>query len=327
MIKNVAIGAAASAAVIVVLAGCHRGEEHRGALQGIVEFDERDLGFEVGGRVQKVTVDEGDPIAPGQLLAALDDSLVATQRSEAEHQAGAARASTDLIKEGARAEEIRAMAARVEAARAEEQMLETNLERERRLLAKNAATPATVDDLDARHRAAVAQRRSLEAQLGALREGSRRPEITGAEERAGAAQAALELVDERLRLYQLRALEPGTVLERDVDPGEVVGPGTPVVTVADIDHPYADVFVPESRVAGMQIGQHARVEVDGGGTPLLGRVEHIERRTEFTPRFLFSESERPNLVVRVRVRIDDPHHRLHAGLPAFVTLAPEEPPR
>ena len=271
MIKNIA--AVAAAVAVAVLAGCHRGQDHPGALQGIVEFDQRDLGFEVGGRVEKVTVNEGDQVAPGQLLAALDDSLVATQRTEAEHQAGAARASTDLVKEGARAEEIRAMAARVEAARAEEQMLETNLERERRLLAKNAATRATVDDLDARHRAAVAQRRALEAQLRSLRQGSRRPEITGAEERAGAAQAALELADQRLALYRLRALEPGTVLERDVDPGEVVGPGTPVVTVADIDHPYADVFVPEGQVAGMQIGQRARVEVDGGAAPLAGRVE------------------------------------------------------
>ena len=49
-------------------------------------------------------------------------------------------------------------------------------------------------------------------------------------------------------------------------------------------------------------------------------MEHIASQTEFTPRFLFSPRERPNLVVRVRVRIEDPEERLHAGVPAFVTI-------
>ena len=44
--------------------------------------------------------------------------------------------------------------------------------------------------------------------------------------------------------------------------------------------------------------------------------------TEFTPKFLFSPRERPNLVVRVRVRVDDPERRLHAGVPAFARITP-----
>ena len=48
-------------------------------------------------------------------------------------------------------------------------------------------------------------------------------------------------------------------------------------------------------------------------TRSAARIEHVFPNTEFTPRFLFSESERPNLVVRVRVRIDDPRRELHAG--------------
>jgi hypothetical protein len=54
---------------------------------------------------------------------------------------------------------------------------------------------------------------------------------------------------------------------------------------------------------------------------LPGSVEHIARQTEFTPRYLFSERERPNLVVRVRVRIADPAQRLRAGVPARVELS------
>jgi hypothetical protein len=68
------------------------------------------------------------------------------------------------------------------------------------------------------------------------------------------------------------------------------------------------------------LGGAASVRVDGVAHALQGAVEHVFPRTEFTPRFLFSEDERPNLVVRVRVRVGDPEQQLHQGVPAFVTL-------
>jgi hypothetical protein len=67
------------------------------------------------------------------------------------------------------------------------------------------------------------------------------------------------------------------------------------------------------------------VRVDARPDALPGRVEAIARRLEFTPRYLFSERERPNLVVRVRVRIDDPKHELTAGVPARVLFEPPAP--
>ena len=87
-----------------------------------------------------------------------------------------------------------------------------------------------------------------------------------------------------------------------------------------LDHPFVDVFVPEGRISSVAIGQAVSVRVDGVRAELHGVVEHVSSRTEFTPRFLFSDSERPNLVLRVRVRIEDPQHRLRAGVPAFVTV-------
>jgi len=71
---------------------------------------------------------------------------------------------------------------------------------------------------------------------------------------------------------------------------------------------------------GIAVGAHTELRVDGVGSELKGTIEHVYPRAEFTPRFLFSESERPNLVLRVRVRAEDPKHELHAGVPAFVTL-------
>jgi HlyD family secretion protein len=115
------------------------------------------------------------------------------------------------------------------------------------------------------------------------------------------------------------------VLDVHVDPGEFVPLGAPLVTVADVLRPYVDVFVPEGDLANVVLGGAAEVRSDGAPSVLRGRVEHVGRHMEFTPRFLFSPRERANLVVRVRVRIDDPEGVLRAGIPAFVTFAGAAP--
>ena len=66
------------------------------------------------------------------------------------------------------------------------------------------------------------------------------------------------------------------------------------------------------------------LRVDGAKHAFRAHIEHVFPNTEFTPRFLFSDAERPNLVVRVRVRAEDPRHELHQGIPAFVQPAIKE---
>ena len=90
------------------------------------------------------------------------------------------------------------------------------------------------------------------------------------------------------------------------------------------------VVVPQGALSGVTIGAPASVRIDAESEGFTGTIEDVGRKTEFTPRYLFSPRERPNLVVRVRVRVWDPGARLHAGVPAFVTIdraAPAGPAR
>jgi HlyD family secretion protein len=96
--------------------------------------------------------------------------------------------------------------------------------------------------------------------------------------------------------------------------------GQPIVTVADTEHPYADVFVPQGDLGGIRVGAVARARVDSLRGEIAGRVERVFRKTEFTPRYIFSRDERQNLVVRVRVRFDDTKRVLHAGVPLFARI-------
>jgi HlyD family secretion protein len=248
--------------------------------QGTIELDQRVLGFEAAGRVQAVAVDRGQVVEAGQVLARLDPSLEELATAARAAEAAAAVAQVDLVRAGARAEDIRAIAARVRAAQAAENLLQRDLARDRRLLERGATPPAVVSNLEGQLERAVAERQSLEHQLRALREGARAPEVAGAEARVG----------------------------------------TPVVSMADRARPFADVFVPQAELAGLDVGDAAHVRVDAHEQTFDGAIEHIAPTTEFTPRFLFSPRERPNLVVRVRVRIEDPAGALHAGVPAFIAI-------
>jgi multidrug resistance efflux pump len=167
---------------------------------------------------------------------------------------------------------------------------------------------------------AVAEREVLQNVLSEQQRGARPEERDMASVRAAAARASVTLDDLRLERRELRAPVDGVVLDVHSEVGEVVAPGAPVVTLADPDRIHADVFVPEGRLPGIEVGDRARLRADGIAPDLSGHVEHIARRTEFTPRYLFSDRERPNLVVRVKVRVDDPRGLLHAGVPVFVTL-------
>jgi HlyD family secretion protein len=302
------------------VAGCQPKPKYPGAFQGVVEFDERDLGFEIGGRLTAVKVQRGTLVKAGQELATLDDKLERTAVEGRLAEASAARAAVALVRAGSRPEEVRAMQAQIRAAQAHEARLERNVTREKKLLQEGAIARATVDDLESTLHAAIAERQSLEHRLRELENGSRRQEVDRAEAQATVADQQTKLGEERVNRYALRAAQEGVVIDVHADPGEVVAAGAPVCTVADTKHPYADVFVPQEGLRDLRVGTSARVMVDASTHPFAGRVENVGRRTEFTPRYLFSERERSQLVVRVRVRIDDLNEALHAGVPAFVTF-------
>lgn len=304
------------------LAACEPSVRAKGPepLQGVVEYDDRVIGFELGGRVLEVSVERGQSVVVGAPLARLDDGLERPLLALRAAEIAAAEAQLALLRKGARSEELRASEAEIAALAAQEQTLGKSLDRQSKLQAVGAAPESVIDSVSTELRTTSERRRALEQRLKALRGGARAEELAAAAAHVAAAKASLSVLETRLARYVIAAPAAGHVVDVHVKVGEMVGPGAALATLADLDHPFVDVFVPQARMPGISVGGAVSVRVDGLPAPLTGRIEHVFPRTEFTPRFLFSESERPNLVVRVRVRADDPKHALHEGLPAFVTL-------
>jgi HlyD family secretion protein len=308
-------------ACLGVLAGCARPPDLAdGAFQGVVEHDTVNVGFEVAGRVAEVAVVEGDHLRGDTLLGRLSDSLALLEREAQAAQLKAAAARLALLDAGARKEDVAAVGAELESLRSQAEVLERQRTRQRALLGVGAVPVSTLDALDSQASALAGQRRVLEERLHTLRGGARREERDALAAEVQALTASLAAMDERLLRYTLRHRGDTDVIAVHVNREEVVAPGGPAFTLADLDHPYSDVFVPQAELARVALNARAEVRVDAVKEALLGRVERIGDHTEYTPRYLFSESERGTLVVRVRVRIHDPAHALKAGVPALVRL-------
>lgn len=312
-------------ALSATLLGCQP-EQAPPGYAGIVEYDERRLGFELGGRLLERAVERGAEVKAGATLAKLDPSLEQLTADVRASEMKAAVAQTELVSASAKPEDLAALDARIKAARAVEQRLTTNLAREKTLVERGVTPAATVDDLERDLDQARAETASLVAQRASLQKGAKKQEVESARAREVTAEKSLELGEERVKRYALTAPVDGEIVAVHAETGETIAAGVPVVTLADTTRPVLEVFIPEGRVAGVKIGAPASVRVDGDpgqdGKPRSYQavVEYVASRMEFSPRFLFSDEERPKLVLRVRLRITDPEHRLVAGMPAFATL-------
>ncbi|MET0384540.1 MAG: hypothetical protein ABW321_01210, partial [Polyangiales bacterium] len=107
-------------------------------LQGVVEYDDRIIGFELGGRVLDVPVERGQLAAADVLLVRLDDGLERPQRDLRAAELSATEAQLRLLRAGARGEELRAAEAEISALRAQEGIVEKNLGRQTLLVEQSA---------------------------------------------------------------------------------------------------------------------------------------------------------------------------------------------
>ena len=326
---------------------------------GTVEARNIRVGSEVGGRIDKVLVREGDIVHVGQimitfddkeLLASLDQTRAAAEKSErgyrkediaeARAEAEQAKAEYELHLRGYRKEDVDAAQADVERAAADEVRTHLDFQRYDALAKKDLVSKQQRDTAEADWKMAVAQQQSLQHKLTELKRGYRPEEIASAKatyeeklatlekyergnrrEDVEAAKAAYAYDQARFRERQVVAPSEATVEVLDVRPGDLIAPNTPIATLLEKDQIYVRIYVPETEYGLIHLGQKAEVRVDSfPNTVFDGVVEQINQQAEFLPRNVETRNERVHEVFGVKIRIDDPAGRVLAGMAADVTL-------
>jgi HlyD family secretion protein len=336
---------------------------HDSGLQGSGTVEARDIrvGSKVGGRIDKVLVREGDTVEAGQTLITFDDkellaSLAQSQAAaekaqrgyrpeeiaEARAAAAQAKAEYDQRKNGYRQEDIAAAQADLDRATADEVRSQLDYQRYEALSQKDLVSKQQRDTAEANWKMALAQKENAQHKLDELKLGYRPEEIASAEARyhqteatldrlengnrredIEAAKAAFAYDEARFRERQVLAPSAATVEVLDVRPGDLIPPNTPVATLLERDQIYVRIYIPETIIGQVHLGQKAEIRVDSFPNQVFqGVVEQINQQAEFLPRNVQTREERVHQVFGVKVRIEDSSHRVLAGMAADVKLQP-----
>jgi HlyD family secretion protein len=309
---------------LLLSGGCSRasrdaGEEIR--LSGNIEAVDAQLGFKIPGRVVERVVDEGGRVKAGQLLARLDDAELACELDLRRAELAGAEAVLAELEAGTRPQEIAAAEAAVRSAEAEQERAQLEFRRQQELRASDAVAAREFEAAQAQIRVAEARVAELRQRLALLREGPRRETIAQARARVAQAQAALALGETRLANTRLESPLSGVVLEKHAEPGEFVAAGAPVLTVADTSHVWLRVYINQTELGRVKLGQPVDVHTDSfPDRTYRGVVGFISSEAEFTPKTVQTPKERVKLVFRIKIDLQNPDDELKPGMPADAVL-------
>ena len=349
-------------------------------VSGNIELTQVDIAFKTSGRLIERTVNEGDMVQKGMVIARLDREQLLRQRDTAEAALQTAEATfsesqsalkwqqqtmqadlqlrnADLsaaqsqllqLKNGARPQELQQANAAVSSAQSQYDQAKKDWDRAQALYKNDDISTSQYDQFRTRFESTEANLRQAKEQADLVKSGPRSETIESASAQVDRAKASLKvgeansietkrreqdivarrgdidraksqiaLIDSQLA--DTIAVSPinGIVLVKAADPGEVLAPGSSVVTVGDIDHPWLRAYIREQDLGRVKLGAKAKVTTDSfPGKVYDGRVSFIYSEAEFTPKQIQTAEERVKLVYRIKIEIDNSRHELKSNMPA-----------
>jgi HlyD family secretion protein len=251
------------------------------AVSGTIEVDEAHVGPRAGGRVEKILAWEGDRLHEGQVIVQLDASELRARRD-------LAAAQIDTAVHDADAQEAQLV------------FLRDDARRQQDLLQRRVVSATDAERSDS---AAKAQEKNVAA----------------AKMRVAQARAQLADIDSQLAEMQVIAPSDSILEVLSVKVGDVLPANREAATLLLTGHLWVRVYVPESWLGLIKLGEHVRVRVDSfPHVDFDGIVEQINRQAEFTPRNVQTVADRIKQVFGVKIRLPSDDDRLRAGMAADV---------
>ena len=279
----------------------------------------------VSGVVTAVNVIENQPIHEGEVLVRIDDrdAHVRLAQAEAELQKEVANAGSSG-RVGQSMAQLAGARANSEQARATDARAQADLQRMETLAARNIVSEQQLDAARAAARAGAAQVRAADEQVLASEAALR-----GADARVASARAARDQADLQLSYTTLASPASGVVSKKNVEVGQMVQAGQPLLAVVPLDDVWIVANLKETEIRGVQPGARAEITVDAyPGRRFRGHVESLSPATGATFSMLPPDNATGNFTkivqrIPVRLRLDgppDPAHPLRPGMSAFARI-------
>jgi membrane fusion protein YbhG len=286
-------------------------------LSGNIEAHESVLSFNtVQSRIVQLPFNEGEWVKKGTLLAAVDDGDYKQQVAIAE----AARAIQQRQLDSAR-KNLEAAGRTIAVDEAGLAQRKLDYGRSLALRKQGFVSEAALDQTNT----ALKQATAVLERDRALESVARR-NVKVAQAGVRDSEQSLKLARIVLGYTKLLAPFDGVITVRQAELGEVVVPGTPVVSIADLDHVWLRAYLNETDVGKVHLGEEAVVTTDSlPHKQFQGRISFIASKAEFTPKSVETHAERVTLVYRVKIDVANPAHELAIGMPADARIKLGEP--
>ncbi|MEM9539257.1 MAG: efflux RND transporter periplasmic adaptor subunit [Cyanobacteria bacterium P01_E01_bin.42] len=240
------------------------------------------LGFERGGTIISVLVEEGDRVGAGQPLARLDTRSLDAQRLQAIAQRGTSEAQLQELKAGARQEDINAARASVAEIQQQLELARRKQSRRQYLYDEGAISREALDQEEYNANALQNRLQQAQSNLDELLAGTRKEQVAAQSARVQQIDANIRGIDVELSKSILRAPFSGQVSQRFLDEGAIAGTGTPVLTLVEQGQLEARIGIPSDRADSLAIGTQQLVEI--GDRTYQGRVSALLPELDSTSR-------------------------------------------
>src|SRR5438270_10944332 len=294
------------AAIAAFLYYRHSRQPQQAVLSGTLEARTVNVGSLVGGRVTKTLVDEGMHVSAGQLLVTLETETIDRQLSEQRAVIAAAQAALAKAIAGPRPEEVAKAAA-----------IASNDEIERRRQQRLYRYGIVAKELA--EEAATKAKTSAE-DLRILQKGTRKEDIDAARAEVEARQRKLDTLMKQRAETNVVSTVSGIVQSFGLRTGDIVAPNQTVAEILESSQLWVRVYVPETELGLVAVGQPVRVHIDTYPNEIFGgHVAAVSSQGEYTPRNVQTRAQRAEQVFGVKVLVD-PNPKLKAGMAATVDL-------
>lgn len=293
--------------------------------------------------IHQVALRRAEVEAARAALAELEAGARPEEIAQAEAAVRKAQAQLNELLAGSRSEDVAIAEAAVQRAQAEANRLKADYERRYQLHKEGILSTNDYEAAQTAYKVAMAQLKEAEERLKLIKEGPRKEQIEQARAaliqaketlhliqkgprketldqaraRLDQANQALAMAETQLSYTTLVSPISGIVLSKNVEPGEYVAPGTPVITVGNLDNVWLRAYINETDLGRVKVGQRVHVTTDTyPGKVYEGYISFLASQAEFTPKNVQTEKERVKLVYRIKIDISNPNMELKPGMPA-----------
>ncbi len=290
-------------------------------VEGTVEGVSVIVSAKTAGDLIAIKKGEGSIVHAGDTVAVLEHKTLSIKLQQARANLQLAQAALELLKNGARIEDVDFAKQKYLQAKASYELAKKEARRIKNLFKKGSATKSKLDKANTQLKISHALFLASKANLKKIKKITRPEQIAQAKARVKAAEASVRLIEKSINDSYLIAPSEGIVAKTFFEKGEFVPIMGSVFEIENLTNPDVYVYIPETKLGLVKPGQKAEIFTDSfPGKKFAGVVATVSPQAEFTPKTIQTKEERVKLVYEVKIKAENPNLELKSGMPVDVKI-------